>query len=252
MIRNSDGELEEATWSAALDLAAEKLGAIAAEGGDAVAGLGGARGTNEEAYAFGKFLRSTMGTNNLDAQLDDGLDAALLAGITSRGTIDDLERAATILVWAPDLKEELPVLYLRVRRAATELGAKLIVVHPRATGLDPVATHTVRYRPGAGTEMLRRLADGSGDLAEARKALGEGPVVAIVGRPGLGDDSRLAEAVLAFAAGLPEATLLPVTRRSNVYGAADMGLDPGLLPGRVGQRRQRPQCPRHHRRPRRR
>jgi NADH-quinone oxidoreductase subunit G len=233
LIRNADGDLEEATWSAALDLAAEKLGAIAAEGGDAVAGLGGARGTNEEAFAFGRFLRSTLGTNNLDAQLSDGLDARLLAGITSRGTIDDLERAATILVWAPDLKEELPVLYLRVRRAATELGAKLIVVHPRATGLDPVATHTVRYRPGAGTELLRRLAEGSGDLADIRQALGEGPVVAIVGRPGLGDDSSLAEAVLAFAEGLPEASLLPVTRRSNVYGAADMGLDPGLLPGRV-------------------
>ncbi|MBU1228069.1 MAG: NADH-quinone oxidoreductase subunit NuoG, partial [Actinobacteria bacterium] len=233
LIRNADGVLQEAAWPDALDLVAERLGALAAGGPDVVAGLGGARGTNEEAFAFGKFLRETLGTNNLDAQLGDGLDARLLAGIAARGTIDDLERARTVLVWAPDLKEELPVLYLRVRRAATELGARLIVVHPRETGLDPVAAHTIRYRPGAGTELLRRLADGSGDLAEARRALGEGPVVAIVGRPGAGDDPRLAEAVLAFAAGLPGATLLPVTRRSNVYGAADMGLDPGLLPGRV-------------------
>jgi len=233
LIRNDAGDLEGATWAAALDLVGERLGVLAADGPDAIAGLGGARGTNEEAFAFGKFLRSAAGTNNIDAQLGDGLDARLLAGIASRGTLDDLERARTVLVWAPDLKEELPVLYLRARRAATELGANLIVVHPRETGLDPVATHTVRYRPGAGTELLRRLADGTGDLAEARKALDEGPVVAIVGRPGMGDDSRLAEAVLAFAAGLPDATLLPVTRRSNVYGAADMGLDPGLLPGRV-------------------
>jgi len=233
LIRNGDGELEEATWADALDLTAARLGALAAEGPDAIAGLGGARGTNEEAYAFGKFLRMAAGSNNIDAQLGDGLDARLLAGITPRGTIDDLESAGTVLVWAPDLKEELPVLYLRVRRAATELGAKLIVVHPRETGLDPVAAHTVRYRPGAGTELLRRLAEGAGDLAEVRKALDEGPVVAIVGRPGLGDDSRLAEAVLAFAAGLPDARLLPVTRRSNAYGAVDMGLDPGLQPGRV-------------------
>ncbi|MCJ7724889.1 MAG: molybdopterin-dependent oxidoreductase, partial [Acidimicrobiia bacterium] len=233
LIRNDAGELEEASWAAALDLAAARLGELASAGPDAIAGLGGARSTNEEAYAFGKFLRTVAGTNNIDAQLGDGLNAALMAGITQRGTIDDLERARTVLVWAPDLKEELPVLYLRARRAATELGAKLIVVHPRKTGLDPVATHTVRYRPGAGTEMLRRLAEGSGDLAEVRKALDEGPVVAIVGRPGLGDDPRLAEAVLSFAAGLPGASLLPVTRRGNVYGAADMGLDPGLLPGRV-------------------
>ncbi len=233
LIRNADGDLEEAGWAAALDLVAERLGALAAGGPDAIAGLGGARGTNEEAFAFGAFLRTAAGTNNIDAQLGDGLDARLLAGITARGTIDDLERARTVLIWAPDLKEELPVLYLRARRAATELGAKLVVVHPRETGLDDVAAHTIRYRPGAGTELLRRLADGSGDLAEARAALDDGPVVAIVGRPGAGDDSRLAEAVLAFAAGLPGATLLPVTRRSNVYGAIDMGLDPGLRPGRV-------------------
>jgi phospholipid/cholesterol/gamma-HCH transport system ATP-binding protein len=46
-------------------------------------------------------------------------------------------------VWGPDLKEELPVLHLRVRRAATALGASVIVVHPRATGLDPVNAATV-------------------------------------------------------------------------------------------------------------
>ena len=233
MIRNDEGELEEASWADALDLVAVRLGEVAAGGPDAIAGLGGARGTNEEAYTFGKFLRTVTGTNNIDAQLGDGLEAPLLTGIISRATIDDLEKARTVLVWAPDLKEELPVLYLRVRRAATELGANLIVVHPRATGLDGVATHTVRYRPGAGTEALRRIADGAGDMAAVREALGEGPVVAIVGRPGLGDDSRLAEAVLAFASGLPDATLMPVTRRSNVYGALDMGLDPGLLPGRA-------------------
>ncbi|MCB2224320.1 MAG: NADH-quinone oxidoreductase subunit NuoG [Actinobacteria bacterium] len=233
LVRDEDGDLVEASWAEALDRAAAGLSAAAAEGPGRLAGLGGARSTNEEAYAFGRFVRETLGSNHLDAQLGDGLDPRVLAGITPRAAIDDLERARTVLVWAPDLKEELPVLYLRVRRAATELGANLVVVHPRATGLDPVATHTLRYRPGAGTEMLRRLADGSGDLAAVRAALDEGPVVAIIGRPGLGDDPRLAEAVMAFAAGLPDAAVLPVTRRSNVYGAADMGLAPTLLPGRV-------------------
>jgi NADH-quinone oxidoreductase subunit G len=234
LLRDEDGEFSETDWGTALDLVAERLGGIVAEyGAGTVAGLGGARGTNEDAYVFGRFLRSTVGTPHLDAQLGDGLDARVLAGITKRGTIANLERAATILVWAPDLKEELPVLYLRVRRAATELGAQLIVAHPRCTGLDDVADHVLRHRPGAGTDLLRRLAAGEGELAAARRALDEGPVVAVVGRPGLTDDPRLAEAVLAFAAGLPEASLLPVTRRSNVYGALDMGLDPGLLPGRV-------------------
>jgi NADH-quinone oxidoreductase subunit G len=139
-------------------------------------------------------------------------------------------------VWGPDLKEELPVLYLRVRRAAQELGASLVVVHPRGTGLDDVATHKITYRPGEGHDVLRRLAAGDGDLAEARAALSEGPVLALVGRTGLGETPELTEAIAAFARDLPEAGLLPLARRSNVYGALDMGMAPTLLPGRVSAR----------------
>ncbi len=229
LVRGGDGKLHESDWGSALDRAAQGLrDVIDGSGADAVAGLGGARGTNEEAYTFGKFLRSAVGTNHVDAQLDDGLDARLLAGVSPRATIADLESAATVLVWGPDLKEELPVLYLRVRRAATELGAALIVVHPRATGLDDVAAHTVRYRPGDGPSVLARLGSGEVDAA-----LRNGPTVAIIGRTGLTEDAGLAESVAAFARDLPQASIMPVTRRSNVYGAIDMGLDPALLPGRV-------------------
>ena len=234
LVRGDDGDYREATWSEALDHVASKLGAVIADSGaDAVAGLGGATGTNEDAYAFGKFLRSVVGTNHVDAQLDDGLDARLLAGVEDRARIDDLERAKTVLVWGPDLKEELPVLYLRVRRAAEELGATLVVAHPRVTGLDASADHVLRYRPGAGASLLGQLSDGDGETADARRALDEGPVVAIVGRTGLAEDETLAEAVVAFVRGLPDARVMPVAPRSNVFGALDMGLSPRLLPGRV-------------------
>jgi len=232
LVRGEDGELHQASWGEALDRAAGGLRAIADEhGAEAVAGLGGARSTNEEAYAFGKFLRSVVGTGNLDARLGDAVDAALLVGGTGR--IDDLERAKSILVWGPDLKEEMPVLHLRVRRAATALGATLVVVHPRATGLDPDADHVVRYRPGDGFGLLERLSSGAGDLASVAAALAKGPVVAIVGRTGLADSADLATAVAAFAATLPDATVLPVTRRGNLYGALGMGMAPSLLPGGV-------------------
>jgi NADH-quinone oxidoreductase subunit G len=233
LVRDGDGELREVGWSEALDVIAERLSAVvASHGPGSIAGLGGARSTNEEAYAFVKLLRGVIGTGNLDASLDDAPPADLLAGIEDRATIDDLERARTILVWGPDLKEELPVLHLRVRRAATKLGAKVVVVHPRATGLDPDAAHAIRYRPGEGGRLLERLSAGEGDLAEARAALGEGPVVAIVGRTGLSDPGGLAGAVAAFAASLG-ARVMPVARRGNVHGAIDMGLAPDLLPGRV-------------------
>ncbi|MBI5157086.1 MAG: NADH-quinone oxidoreductase subunit NuoG [Acidimicrobiia bacterium] len=234
LVRGADGELHEAGWGEALDLIASRIGAVIAERGPAaVAGLGGARSTNEEAYAFGKLLRGVLGTGNLDASLGDDPGAALLAGVPHRATIDDLERAKTILVWGPDLKEELPVLHLRVRRAATALGADVVVVHPRATGLDRDAAHVVRYRPGEGAATLQRLAAGEGDLAAVRAALDTGPVVAIVGRTGLAESADLADAVAAFALTLADAKVMPVARRGNVLGAIDMGVHPHLLPGRV-------------------
>ena len=229
-----DGEFQETTWADALDLVAERLGSIIEEhGGEAVGGIGGARSTNEDAYAFGKFMRTVVGSNHLDAQLDDGLDARFLAGVSARAKIGDLDRAAAILLWAPDLKEESGSLYLRVRHAVQEGGAKLVVVHPRRTGLDDRATHKLTYRPGEGSALLADLAGGAGEYAAVLETLSHGPVVAIVGRTGLTEAPELAEAVAGFALGLPDATVLPFARRSNVFGALDMGVAPSLLPGRV-------------------
>lgn len=62
-----NGKFIQASWEEALDLIAGKLGAIKAEHGpDSIAGLASARCTNEENYAFQKFIRATVGTNNVD------------------------------------------------------------------------------------------------------------------------------------------------------------------------------------------
>jgi NADH-quinone oxidoreductase subunit G len=233
MMRNAAGELEPAGWDDAIQAAADGLTSVIDEhGGTAVAGLGGARGTNESAYAFGKFLRTVVATNHLDAQMADGLDPHFLVGNTPRATIADLDSAKTILVWGPDLKEELPVLYLRVRHAVQE-GATLVVVHPRRTGLDDRATFKVLYKPGEGPALLDKLTAGEEGLSEVRAALEAGPVVALVGRPGYAEDPRLPEAVAAFIREQSGAKIMPLARRSNTYGALDMGISARLLPGRV-------------------
>jgi NADH-quinone oxidoreductase subunit G len=230
MVRSDDGEgFARTTWAEALDLVADKLGAYK---GDEIGSIGGARSTNEEAFALGKFMRSVVGSAHVDAQVGDGLDPAFAAAVTPRAAIGDLDGARTILVWGPDLKETLPVLYLRVRKAV-RAGATLIVASPVRTGLDDIATHVVRYRAGSGSDVLRKLAAGDGDLADARSACDEGPVVALVGRSSLAEDPRLAEAVAAFARDLPGAKLMTLLARGNVYGALDMGLAPTLLPGRA-------------------
>lgn len=248
LVRDADGELREATWVEALDTVSARLaGIIEEQGGSAVAGLGGAHGTNEDAYAFSKFLRTVVGTNHVDSRMDDAPASQFLAAVADRARIDDIGDAATILVWGPDLKEEHPTLYLRVRAAATGFdpdhvvsnsdglnirrpGARLIVIHPRATGLDPVARHSLRYRPGSGGEMLAALQ--AGEHPAVDEALAAGPVVALVGRTGMTEDPRLAESVAAWLRD-KGAKILPLARRANTFGALDMGLAPDLLPGRV-------------------
>ncbi|MDH3729615.1 MAG: NADH-quinone oxidoreductase subunit NuoG, partial [Acidimicrobiia bacterium] len=206
LVRDHSGDLVVADWPTALDAAAERLGAL---GAGEIAGLGGARSTNEEAFAFGKFLRSVVDTPHLDCQLGEGLDPQFIAGVTPRASIDDLDTAGAILLWGPDLKEELPVLYLRVRRAATELGVPLVIVHPRRTGLDDVASHKLTYRPGEGLDVLASI--GKNAIGEL---LAEGRVVALIGRTGLGEDEQLAESVGAFVRDLPDSKLMPLVRRS--------------------------------------
>jgi NADH-quinone oxidoreductase subunit G len=71
-------------------------------------------------------------------------------------------------------------------------------------------------------------------LDRARGLARAGDVVVVVGRPSMSEAGTLvAEAVQLLAASLPGARFLPALRRGNVHGALDMGLAPGLLPGRV-------------------
>lgn len=62
-----NGVFEEASWDEALDYVAERLTAIKAEhGADAIGGFSCARATNEDNYVFQKFMRTAVGTNNVD------------------------------------------------------------------------------------------------------------------------------------------------------------------------------------------
>jgi NADH-quinone oxidoreductase subunit G len=188
--------------------------------------LGGARLTNEAAYAWTRLAKGIIGTDHVDAQLGDGLPAHAVLGLP-RATIDQTCAAGgTILYLGPDPKEELPVLFLRLRHAVVEGGARLIEVAPVAGSLTSYATVSVRSVPGdAAATVAKLLADGT---------LGDGPVRVVLGRASVAES---ADGVLAAAAALlaakPDTTFLPALRRGNVLGAIDMGMAPGLLPGRI-------------------
>jgi NADH-quinone oxidoreductase subunit G len=244
LVRKS-GELVPVSWGEALDAAATGLRA-AREANTQVALLGGARLTNEAAYAFARLAKGVLGTDHVDAQLGDGLPADLVLSLP-RATIDEACHADLVLTLTGDLREELPVLFLRLRHAAIEGETRIVELAGRPTALSPLAT-SLALRPGDAPAMARALV-GTGELPnhpegpaaaaeliEQAKALvaGAGTVVVVVGRPSLAESAAVvAEAAAVLADALPTATFLPALRRGNVMGALDMGLAPGLLPGRT-------------------
>lgn len=65
--KKKGGDLEPASWGEALDLIAGKFTKIKDKhGADALAGIASGRVTNEDNYAFQKFFRAVIGTNNVD------------------------------------------------------------------------------------------------------------------------------------------------------------------------------------------
>jgi len=241
MVRK-DGELVECSWPEALDAAADGLRrALDLNGPQSVALLGGARGTNEDAYAWARLAKGVLRTDNVDAQLGDGLPADLALGL-AHATIPDLDSAAAIVLLAPDLEEELPVLYLRARRAAVELGVPTIEVSARATSMTRAATVSLRHVPGEEAELVGRLVasiqgtpsgDEAIDAAAASLEGREGPVVVVLGRADLATAASSVTGAAAHLRRLDRARFLVALRRGNVRGAIDLGLAPGFLPGRV-------------------
>ena len=221
-----DGELVDATWSSALDAAGRILRTVINDKGpDAVAIIGGARGSNEDAFAWAK-LADALGITARDSQLGDGLPAEVFA--LPQATIAEVCAARTVLLLAPDLKEELPVLYLRLRDAAEKRQTRIIEVSPRATGLADYAWKSVRHDPGDQPRVVSELL-ASPDVA-AQLALGN--VAVVVGRGNLAESPEFSLlAVGAVLSAQPEARVLPVVRRGNVRGAVTAGLTPQQADG---------------------
>ena len=248
LVRKGGGEgdeLVEVSWGEALRAAARGLDqARSLHGPASVAVLGGARLANEDAYAWAKLAKAVIGTDNVDAQLGDGLPAEVVLGLP-RATINDACTAPAVILLGPDLKEELPVLYLRLRAAAVNRDMPIVELSPQRTGMTRYCQATLAYRPGEAASLVEALLGGAQgevagvpgeDIEGARRLLRDHEgVVVVLGRPSVAEsDESIAAAAALLAQGLSGARFLPALRRANVMGALDMGLAPGILPGRVG------------------
>jgi NADH-quinone oxidoreductase subunit G len=221
-----DHGLEPASFGEVLTWVAERCR------GARVGFLTGGRLMDEDYYALSKLARTVVGTNDLDHRRDDGSDAeAYAARHPMAVTYADVERAKVILVAGLDAEQEVPILHLRLRKAAGR-GARIVVVHPRRTRLHDVAEH-VLCRSGEEPELLAQARRGEGPLAEIVTALrdaGEAGLVLAGPRLASTPGSFAASALVGAASELGVAFQY-VTRRANDRGALIAGVHPRLLPG---------------------
>ncbi|WP_370500855.1 NADH-quinone oxidoreductase subunit G [Mycolicibacterium sp. jd] len=219
-----DGALRPASWSEALGIAGAGLAAAVGSAGVLVGG----RATAEEAYAYAKFARIVLGTNDIDfrtrphsAEEADFL-AAHVAGLPMTVTYSDLEKAPAVLLAGLEPEEESPILYLRLRKAVRRHGLQVLSVAPLATrSLGKLSGRLIRSAPGAEAAALDHLAGeellampGSLLLVGERLATSPGALSAV---------ARLAETTGARIAWVP--------RRAGDRGAVEAGAMPNLLPG---------------------
>lgn len=141
-------ELVGVSWPEAVEQAAGAIAqAIKERGPEAVAAIGGARLANEDAYAWAKLLKGLVGTDSVDCQLGDGLPAEVLLGL-ERATLAEACQAGALVLVAGDLREEVPVLWLRLRQAAIERSIPVIELSAVPTSASAWSTVRVGYRPG--------------------------------------------------------------------------------------------------------
>ncbi|MGP4024539.1 NADH-quinone oxidoreductase subunit G [Actinomadura sp. 3N407] len=230
LVRNDDGELEPASWPEALTLAAEGL--AAARGSAGV--LTGGRVTLEDAYAYAKFARIALGTNDVDFRARPLSDeetrflASSVAGRSIEVSYADLEKAPAVVLAGFEPEEESPIVFLRLRKAFLKNTLKVYAVAPFGTrGLEKVGGTLLPTPPGAEAETLGSLI-GDDDRSDIRTVLETPGAVILVGERLAGSPGALTAAVrLAQVTG---ARLAWVPRRAGERGAIEAGALPGLLP----------------------
>ncbi len=243
MVRDSaSGELRPASWTEALSVASEGLTKARDRRGVGV--LPGGRVTVEDAYAYAKFARIALRTNDIDFRARphsrEELDflAARVVGTspdTGSVTYADLESAPAVLCVAFEPEEESPIVFLRLRKAARKGGTQVFHMGQwNSPGVEKTTRIVgegttirsgglLRCLPGAEASTMDEIPSEVDELLRR-----EGSVLLLGERaaqvPGLFSAAlRLSERTGARIAWIP--------RRAGERGAVEAGALPTLLPG---------------------
>lgn len=149
-----DDKLVPVSWNEAISVIARKFKDIRdKKGGVCIGGLVSPMLDLTSLYAFSKFFRTTLHSNNIDFRLDYKMLVEKYGDLYSKMTslkfhIADIEKSDLILVVDSNLIKEHPIVNLRVRKAVTQKGASLFTINPFATKSGDISTDEIIHKTG--------------------------------------------------------------------------------------------------------
>jgi NADH-quinone oxidoreductase subunit G len=232
LVRDGD-HLRPASWPEAIDVAVQGL----RRAGKSVGVLTGGRLTVEDAYAYAKFARAVLGTNNIDfrSRPHSAEEADFLAAaVAGRGqslpnrpadpasvTYADLEHASSVLLVGFEPEDEAGAVFLRLRKAYRKRSLHSWTVAPfLSNGARKIGATLIATVPGSEAMTVASL--GSDVSLDARS------VILVGERAAMTSGTLTAALRLARRTG---ARLAWIPRRAGDRGAVEAGCLPNLLPG---------------------
>jgi NADH-quinone oxidoreductase subunit G len=233
LVREGD-VLRPASWPEAIDVAVRGLQAASAPAkraafpfGNGAGVLTGGRLTLEDAYAYSKFARVVLGTNNIDFRArphsDEEADFLVhaVAGTEQGVTFTDLETASSVLLVCFEPEEEAGAVFLRLRKANRKRGLPSWTLAPYlSNGARKIGAQLVPCVPGAEAATLDHLSweiplDANSIILVGERAAGLSGTLSACLRLSARTGARLGW----------------IPRRAGDRGAVEAGCLPNLLPG---------------------
>ena len=162
LIKDDNGEFQEATWDEALDLVANKLKEVSDEDPNKVGFYACARSPNENIYITQKLARAACNTQNVDhcARICHGPTVAGLATTFGSGAMtngfDSIKEADVIFCIGSNNMEAHPLFGRKIIQAQKN-GAKLIVADPRYTPTAKLADDFIEFKTGTDIALLNGM-----------------------------------------------------------------------------------------------
>lgn len=215
LVRNEHGELVVASWPEALAAAAQGL-----KGKRAGVIMGG-RSTYEDAYAYSKFARVALGTNDIDFRArtssDEERDFLAAHVVGSSPSYRDIDRADHVLLVAFEPEEESPIVFLRLFKQVRKRGLKVTSIGTK----ESIAVGKLKAN-------FVKVAPGSEAAAIATQSLTHNSIIVVGERAAESAGALSAVIALAQTSG---AKFAWIPRRAGERGALEAGALGNILPG---------------------